>query len=338
MALVRVVIPTYNRASLVREALNSVLAQTLADFDIVVTDDGSTDETPATLQEFTALDSRVRFCRIAHAGPSQARNAAIGAGGTYKYVAFLDSDDLWLPQHLERAVSVLEREPQIAVFFAKSDVKGSAGDWTTEEVHDWMKKFERWTSCAVRGPEDNLYFYDAPTWIKSILLSKAFTPLTTSVVRREAIKRAEWFRPELQVCEDREFFLFIATSGYASIFDNVLHAFKRRLGDNLSGSKNFTSREVLHRAEAVLDYYKLKLRYCGQREEYDHIRREIETQCYILGQWNSEVGDLKVARRFYRQALRYRISSRIVKGLFLSSLPLLIYSMFRDLKVISRLS
>lgn len=93
MSLFSVIIPTYNRLPLLREALDSVWAQTFTDFEVIVVDDGSTDGTWEYLQ---GLGARVRAFRQENAGPGAARNrgAAVATG---EYLAFLDSDDLWFP-------------------------------------------------------------------------------------------------------------------------------------------------------------------------------------------------------------------------------------------------
>src|SRR5262245_24547581 len=98
MPLVTVVIPTHNRAGRVRSAIESVLHQTYADFEIVVVDDASEDGTENTVRG--VLDPRVRYIRHAVArGDAAARNTGI-RNSTGEYVAFLDDDDEWLPEKL----------------------------------------------------------------------------------------------------------------------------------------------------------------------------------------------------------------------------------------------
>jgi glycosyltransferase involved in cell wall biosynthesis len=103
--LVSVILPTYNRAALLTEALASVRAQTFTDWECVVVDDGSTDGTPGLLAGVT--DPRVRCVRVAHSGnPAVARNAGLAAArGTL--VAFLDDDDLWKPEKLAVQVPLM---------------------------------------------------------------------------------------------------------------------------------------------------------------------------------------------------------------------------------------
>jgi len=103
---VSVVVPAYNRERLILHALNSVLAQTFADFEILAVDDGSTDGTIQAIQSCT--DPRIRCLRHEkNRGAAAARNTGIQAARG-EYVAFLDSDDEWLPHKLERQTAALD--------------------------------------------------------------------------------------------------------------------------------------------------------------------------------------------------------------------------------------
>jgi glycosyltransferase involved in cell wall biosynthesis len=115
MPTVSVIIPTYNRAQYVCEAVESVLAQTYQDFEIIVVDDGSTDDTEERLRPYM---DRIRYARQANAGPSVARNRGILASSG-EYTAFLDSDDLWnVESKLEHQVSFFERLPDVGAIYS----------------------------------------------------------------------------------------------------------------------------------------------------------------------------------------------------------------------------
>jgi glycosyltransferase involved in cell wall biosynthesis len=112
---VSVVIPTFNYARFLPDAIQSVLNQTFRDLDLVVVDDGSTDDTRAVVARFED-DPRVRYVHQDNQGDSAARNTGI-ARSTGTYVAFLDSDDYWLPDKIERQVAVLATCPDISVVY-----------------------------------------------------------------------------------------------------------------------------------------------------------------------------------------------------------------------------
>jgi glycosyltransferase involved in cell wall biosynthesis len=107
-ALVSVIIPAFNAAADIRQTLNSVLAQTYQEIEVIVVDDGSSDATAAIIEEFVARDARFQLVRQSNAGVGAARNAAIRKARG-KYVAPLDADDLWFPEKLEKQVACMEQ-------------------------------------------------------------------------------------------------------------------------------------------------------------------------------------------------------------------------------------
>jgi glycosyltransferase involved in cell wall biosynthesis len=108
--VVSVIVPTFNRLGFLREAIDSVLAQTLGDWELLVADDGSTD---GTIEYVRAIaDPRVRLIPLTHCGrPPRVKNAALSTA-TGRYVAFLDSDDAWEPAKLERQLAALRHSPR----------------------------------------------------------------------------------------------------------------------------------------------------------------------------------------------------------------------------------
>ena len=112
---VSVIIPTHNRRAMVREAIDSVLAQTAASLELIVVDDGSTDGTAEDLARLGAEHSgTVRIERIANRGPAAARNSGV-AMARAPLVSFLDSDDLWLPVKLARHLEFMRENPGCAI-------------------------------------------------------------------------------------------------------------------------------------------------------------------------------------------------------------------------------
>ena len=109
MPQVSVLIIAYNKAGTLAAAIESVLRQTYSDFEILVIDDGSTDDTAERVKPY---QDRIRFIRKPNGGTGSARNLGI-AEARGRYVAFLDGDDLWLPKKLEIQMAAFEREPQI---------------------------------------------------------------------------------------------------------------------------------------------------------------------------------------------------------------------------------
>jgi glycosyltransferase involved in cell wall biosynthesis len=117
---VSVIIPAYNAADYIGRTLESLRAQSFGDFEAIVVDDGSRDETAEVVRRFAESDPRVRLIRQANAGVAAARNRAI-AEARGRYIANLDADDMWRPTFLERTVGALEAAGEDAVLaFARS--------------------------------------------------------------------------------------------------------------------------------------------------------------------------------------------------------------------------
>ncbi len=131
---VSIIIPTYNRAGMVQQAIASVLAQTYTDFECIVVDDGSPDDTQASLQSLVAA-GRIRYVRQANAGLSAARNHGIRvARGAY--ITFLDDDDLYEPEKLAQQAAYLDAYPAAML------------------VHCWFTKFsEQEANLGLRKPD-----------------------------------------------------------------------------------------------------------------------------------------------------------------------------------------
>lgn len=126
---VSVIIPTYNRASLLGEAIASVLAQTFSDFEVIIVDDGSTDNTERIICEF--IDSRILYVKQDNNGRSYARNVAL-ARARGRYIAFLDSDDLYLPEKLALQVSYLDSHPHVGMLYTSAYCIDSSGNALNE--------------------------------------------------------------------------------------------------------------------------------------------------------------------------------------------------------------
>jgi teichuronic acid biosynthesis glycosyltransferase TuaG len=126
---VSVIMPAYNAERTIAQSIDSVLAQTYPHWELVVADDGSTDGTAALLDKYKAADGRIRVLQTAgRCGPAKARNLAISAS-TGRLVAFLDSDDMWLPEKLARQIKFMNENSSVFSFTAyrKIDLAGNVG-------------------------------------------------------------------------------------------------------------------------------------------------------------------------------------------------------------------
>jgi len=187
--LVSVIVPTLNRPVLLAEALRSLQAQELTDWEALVVDDGSSDSTRALVEGFA--DPRVRYLEQEHTGRSAARNRGL-AHTRGRYIALLDDDDLYLPGKLALEADFLQARPEIDLVGTGATVEGEPGPRG------------RWEPWRVRP---------APSLLGLLLHGNGF--LTCSVLfRRQVLDHMDhWFDPGLDTAEDADFFLRMAAAG-----------------------------------------------------------------------------------------------------------------------------
>lgn len=199
--LVTVVVPVYNGARFLSETLASVFAQTWSALELVVVDDGSTDDSPAIAERFTP---RARVLRLANGGVAAARNAG-AAEARGAFVAFLDQDDVWEPELLATLVPELERRRECVLAYADSWIVDARG-----RTHGRRSRFLR----PVQGE------------VFAELLPRNFVPVETSVLRAETWRALGGFDPALRYLEDWELCLRAARRGPFAYVDRPLARYR----------------------------------------------------------------------------------------------------------------
>ncbi len=141
-----IILPTFNRARLINRAIDSVIRQSFSDWELIIIDDGSKDDTFAKLRDIVASDSRMRYHFSANRGLAGARNLGCSMA-TGKYLTFLDSDDEYLPDHLATRYDVLSQQPSIELLHGGVEV---IGDRFVADKNDPSKKIDI-ADCVVGG-------------------------------------------------------------------------------------------------------------------------------------------------------------------------------------------
>ena len=181
MPRVSVIIPTFNRAAPVREAVASVLAQTCRDFELLVVDDGSTD---ATLEALASFFGEIRLLRTSRRrGVSAARNLG-AAASRGEWLAFLDSDDMWLPEKLARQLAQLEAHPELEL---------------CQTGETWVRRGVRVNPPQTHVKEGGQIFFRS--------LERCLISPSAVVMSRRLFEAAGGFDEELPACEDYDLWL-----------------------------------------------------------------------------------------------------------------------------------
>ena len=191
---ISVVIPTFNRAKQAQDALKSVLAQTYSDFEVIVVDDGSTDETSEVIPKLissAARGKRVRYFFQPNQGQSAARNKGIEEAGG-EWIAFLDSDDVWLPEKLEWQVRAIEQfKHMCCACITDARLVDNVGLDKTA-FRESGKQYQEMLGMESEAIA-NLVRCRDPFWVSTLL------------VRTDVVKQIGWFDPRLRYAEDHDF-------------------------------------------------------------------------------------------------------------------------------------
>lgn len=196
--LVSVIIPVYNRFELAKEAVSSVLGQTFRNLELIIVDDGSTDMTPI-LATYFRDDTRVKYIRINHSGmPGFVRNKGVETAKG-KYLAFLDSDDLWMDSKLKKQVDFLEKNSAIKVVH-------------TREA--WVRNGKTISQAGFNHRRFGDIFSDA--------LVKCIIGPSTVLIETNLYRELRGFRDDLEIAEDYELWLRLANSNSIGYIDEAL--------------------------------------------------------------------------------------------------------------------
>ena len=199
---VSIVIPAYNAMRFLPQTVESALTQTWRDFELLVVDDGSSDDTRAWVAQH--LDARVRLVRQNHGGTARARNRGISeARGDY--IAFLDADDLWNPTKLEKQVACLEARPDVGL------------------VHTAIRYIDENGSeiGQVLRSEGN-----GDVW-EQVVLHMLVRCGSTPLIRRACFSEVGVFDPGLEFAEDWDMWIRIAADFHFAVLDEPLVAYRQ---------------------------------------------------------------------------------------------------------------
>ena len=209
-ARVAVVIPVWNAEDFLAAAARSVRAQTWTDWVCVIVDDGSTDGTADLAREIVDEDPRFLLVRQANQGTPTARNNGLDAvPAGVEFVAFLDGDDVWLPDALAALVETLEASPRAVGAYGNAEYMNTQGEPMQVGVHPTRQRDRRRMGrFDLEGVEPG----EPYTW-SSLVVSGTLWPSGVALHRREVVERVGRFDPEFRQLQDWELYIRMAKEG-----------------------------------------------------------------------------------------------------------------------------
>jgi glycosyltransferase involved in cell wall biosynthesis len=272
MPRVSIIIPAYNAARYLPAAIDSVLAQTYADWEIIVIDDGSTDGTRSVAQSYGPnLGARLRYVYQANQGVSAARNRGIREARG-EFLAILDADDVWLPTRLARGVAVMDDSPRVGLVHSRIGRMGPDGQ-----------------IIYYRG---FLAKYQSGMIARDLFTRRANILSATVLLRKRCLEDVGYFDETMQTCEDRDLWFRLAERYEVAYIDEILAHYRVDTG----GATSHPDRM-------------LKGQLFFVRKHYNRGACSWMALCRALAQIYREQGDFFFAHRQVRKSITYYFRS-----------------------------
>ncbi len=269
---ISVIIPTYNRATMVTEAVDSVLAQTRVDFELIVVDDGSTDDTADKLR---AHGPRLRYHKQSNKGVSAARNRGLELSGA-PIVAFLDSDDLWMPDKLWIQHEYMAKHPEVLIC-------------QTEEI--WRRNSRR------VNPKKHHKKVSGEIFRQS--LDRCLVSPSAVMVRRKLFETVGCFDESLPAAEDYDLWLRVAVDYPVPLLLKPLVIKRGGHPDQLSARPSI-DRYRIRALEKLLSSGRLS------RKQYELTWEALGRKCDIYGQGCLKRGKAEEGKAYLALPEKYR--------------------------------
>ena len=225
MPNISVVIPAYNAEKTIGETIASVLAQTYADFELIIINDGSQDATLDVVRQFTdeltdeLTDERIKVFSYANSGPQKSRNRGIDQA-LGQYISFVDADDLWTPEKLELQLRALEAQPEASVAYS----------WV-----DGIDETNKITRSGQRSTLEGDVF-------EALLLNNFLGNGSNPLIRAAALRQVGGFDPAILAGQDWDMWLTLATH-YGFVVVPRVQVFYRKVSNSTSWSSNLRRQE-----------------------------------------------------------------------------------------------
>jgi glycosyltransferase involved in cell wall biosynthesis len=305
--LVTVVIPTYNNARYLGETVESVLSQQFDQLEIIVVDDGSTDNTAEVVKAFDP--KRVLYvCQANSGAPAGPRNQGIRLARG-RYIALLDSDDVWLPRKIERAVDMLAREGQLGLVFTDF-VKFEEG--RGQYPGTFLDTYAYFHGLPKRQVGEGQYVIQSNVAYDG-LMSENYIGTSGVVMPKDVFNNVGLFDETLRGPEDFDMWLRVSSHYDIGFIDMVGHRYRVWTGSITSGGDG----KLIPHQMKVLRKQLAGIHTAGMEKK---IRKKLASQLWALGYFHQTHGEMGLARQHYLLSLREAQSLRAWKGLCLTIL------------------
>jgi glycosyltransferase involved in cell wall biosynthesis len=304
MPKVSVIIPTYNAQEYLSETLDSVLSQTYSHFEVIVVDDGSKDQTISIVEEYRMkYPEKVKLIQKENGGPASARNVGIKAA-VGEYIAFIDADDLWLPEKLEKQVRYFESQPlQVGLVYTNTKKFDKDGVWTLPGKY--CKKH-------VNG------------WIYKDLIRDNVIHNLSVMARKRCFDVVGFLDESIEINEDYDMWLRIAMRFKISFIDEVLALYREH--------PQGRSKELEKTWIRAIGVYDKHLKMAADNDELeDTVKGTFSQHLYKFGYAYLREGKMLKARNMFEKSLNMRFLLKVYMMKLVTFIPFKVLNLFNKL-------
>jgi glycosyltransferase involved in cell wall biosynthesis len=276
--IISVVIATYNRASLLRETLDSVVTQSFRDFEVIVVDDGSTDGTEAVVRSYGPA---LRYIRQENRGPSAARNVGI-QNARANWISIQDSDDICTPDHLESLYAVVKKRNDLGMVFANGGYVGGPKEKTIIP----QEKSRRLAQNGVRLLD---------------LFDVSIVRLQAALLSRQVLLAIGGLDETLRIAMDLDLAFRVFMRFPVVYLDKAVFFYRRHQG-SIGGDEELRQLENLNVIDKLVQEFPETIKMLGRQQ----INRRKAHRFYRLAKWRWKIGERDRALEAMRDAITLR--------------------------------
>jgi glycosyltransferase involved in cell wall biosynthesis len=276
--IISVVIATYNRASLLRETLDSVVTQSFRGFEVIVVDDGSTDGTEAVVRSYGPA---LRYIRQENRGPSAARNVGI-ENARANWISIQDSDDICTPDHLESLYGVVKKRTDLGMVFANGRYVGGPKEKTIIP----QEKSKRLAQNGVRLLD---------------LFDVSIVRLQAALLSRQVLFAIGGLDETLRIAMDLDLAFRVFMRFPVAYLDKAVFFYRRHQG-SIGGDEELRQMENLNVIDKLVQEHPETIKMLGRQQ----INRRKAHRFYRLAKWRWKIGERGRALEAMRDAVTLR--------------------------------
>jgi glycosyltransferase involved in cell wall biosynthesis len=291
-----IIIPAYNAAPFIGETLNSIFEQTCTDFECIIVDDGSRDNTLEVVRSYT--DKRISLIALPNSGgPAKPRNVALAAAKG-EYVFMFDSDDIMYPTKLEESIRALDDRPNADILFTNYEGINTAGEMLDANR---MATYESFLTLILEQlKESKVAILNSEVFYQA-LLRMNFIGTSSVVLRRSALGSSDIFNEELRNSDDRLFWTLFSKHHNALYLNSILHQY--RILESGISNRSFTLR-----GPSKIKALEILLEDCNTARNKQIIRAQLSSDYATLAYEYKQKKDVSNQIKFSIQALKLGVN------------------------------